>query len=118
MTDQRRTAATPGPTYPASFSEVVEVTRDIPEASSDAELACDWGNAEACADDNATRAEFASIGVKAYAKRVGTLDEEPALTISDLLGDLMHLCDALGEEFDALVDRGRGHYEPELEGTF
>lgn len=105
-------------TYPASFSEVINVTGDLPNVDPQAELACNWGDAQDCADDNALRAEFAAVGVKAFAKRTGVLDEEPETAISDLLGDLMHLCDALGLNFDGLVESGRQHYDLELRGEF
>jgi hypothetical protein len=105
-------------TYPADFHEEIETTDDLPMPDPHDHLACDWGNPEACADDNTLRAELAALAVRAYAERTGVLGEEPALAISDLLGDLMHLCDALGLDFQGLVDRGAYHYEPELRGEF
>lgn len=68
--------------------------------------------------DNDLRALWGGVAVVAFADRVfGASDEEDWDTIiGDLFADLMHLCDALGQDFDALVARGRWHYEPELVG--
>jgi hypothetical protein len=43
-------------------------------------------------------------------KETGT-DQEAAL--GDLLADLMHWTDRNGQDFDAALDRARGHYEAE-----
>lgn len=107
--------------YPARFNEDVETVEGIPLPDSNAHLACDWGNPVACRDDNTLRAEFAGLALKAYAARVfpsGSVGEEPATVFSDLLGDLMHLADALGEDFVALVESGEVHYLAELNGEF
>ena len=103
--------------YRAEFHEVVESAGDIPSPDPDAHLACTY-EPQDNRDDNALRAEFAGLAVKAYAKRTGVLDEEPETAISDLLGDLMHLCDALDLSFDGLVESGRYHYDCEVEGVF
>lgn len=68
------------------------------------------------AHDNHRRATFASVAVKAYAEATGVMDEEPSLAIGDLLGDLRHLCDSLGVDYDELDDRGERHYQPETLG--
>lgn len=48
----------------------------------------------------------------------GDLDiEGHTSAISDLIADLMHLCDALDLDFDAQVIGARYHYEPEKEGV-
>lgn len=65
---------------------------------------------------NLQRGLFAGLAVKAYAERVGTKREAIDLTISDLLGDLRHLCDATGQDFAALSDRGYNHYQAEIGG--
>jgi hypothetical protein len=105
-------------TYPAAFNVVVETIEEIPPPTGD-HLACEWGNAQACADDNAQRASFAGLALKAYNARVCPGGGEPPETVlSDLLGDLMHLCDALGEDFDALASTARMHYQAELDGVF
>lgn len=67
--------------------------------------------------NNSIRAGFASTGVKAFARRVGIFQGENLETaISDFLGDLMHLCDALDIPFEAMVDRGAFHHDAELRG--
>lgn len=104
-------------TYPARFSEVVKRTRDLPLPSKDSHIAGTY-EPQDNRDDNALRAEFAALAVKAYARRTGVLDEEPELAIKDLLGDLMHLCDALGLNFEGLVESGRYHYDCEVRGVF
>lgn len=66
------------------------------------------------AHDNTRRAGFALAALGGYRAVVG--DEEPATVIGDLLGDLRHLCDALGLDFEDLVEAGRFHYDAELRG--
>lgn len=102
--------------YPAAFNKVIEVVADIDPVSVTEHLACDWGNAQACADDNELRARFAGIAVKAYAERTGK-DEPPETIIDDLLNDLRHLCDALGLDFESIVAHDTA-YQAELRGTF
>jgi len=68
-------------------------------------------------EDNSVRAGFAATAVKAFAKRVGTHDwEDMETNLSDLLCDLMHLCNALGISFEDMVSRGAFHYDAELRG--
>lgn len=73
-------------------------------------------NYEDIAEDNLTRAHFAIPAVKAFAKRTGLGGEDVSTAISDLLADLHHLADALDLDWDALVERGDRHYQPELRG--
>jgi hypothetical protein len=74
----------------------------------------DFADAEADTQhDNTRRAGFALLALGAYADRVGT-DEESV--ISDLIGDLRHLCDALGEDFDTQAERSLLHYNAEILG--
>lgn len=64
---------------------------------------------------NDNRAEWADGAIEAFQAATGT-DREDAL--SDLLCDLMHLCDRdvfLGD-FDTQLERARGHYEAETAG--
>ena len=104
-------------TYPAEFDVDVANVKQIPDPTSD-HLACDWGNAQACQDDNNQRAAFAGLALKAYAKRTGGLTGEPPETvIGDLLNDMRHLCDALDLDFDALAHNDM-HYTAELHGEF
>ena len=107
-------------TYPARFDhlDVHDMhVEDIPAPSPD-DLACDWGNPQACQNDNNQRAAFAGEAVKAYAKRTGMLTgEDPETVVSDLLNDMRHLCDALGLDFEALAANDM-HYHAELRGEF
>lgn len=66
--------------------------------------------------DNAIRASYGSEAVRAYGATTHMLDEEPETAISDLVGDLRHLCDSLGLDFDELADNGTSHYEAEIRG--
>lgn len=88
---------------------------------------CEDGTPSGIEHDNTRRASFAADALLAYADRTfsGAVGEDFHTVIGDLLGDLMHLCDALVDanedgrlDFDALVDRGRSHYTPELSGLF
>lgn len=68
--------------------------------------------------DNNLRARFAGVGLKAYAQRTGTAtQEELATVITDLLGDLRHLCDATGVDFEEVSEAAERMYRDELEGT-
>ena len=60
---------------------------------------------------NDARADWAGAALSAFMQETGT-DEEDAL--GDLLADLMHWADRNGYEFDAALDRARGHYEAEI----
>ncbi len=59
---------------------------------------------------NNKRAAFAAQGLVAFAERVGRTEPIDQL-FADLLGNLLHLADALGLRFEALLDRGTAHYE-------
>lgn len=64
---------------------------------------------------NMQRGTFAGLGLKAYAER--TRCHEPIDTVmSDFLGDLMHLCDAVGVDFDNVQCRAEINYEAEIGG--
>lgn len=65
---------------------------------------------------NNVRARFAAEGLLAYATRTGINGEEPATALKDLLGDLRHLCDALGLDFAAIDDSAYSAYQEELGG--
>lgn len=53
----------------------------------------------------------ASIALEAFATLQG--DDEEGATVTDLLSDLMHLCDKRGLTFDDLLDTARSNYEEE-----
>ena len=62
---------------------------------------------------NEDRAGWANTAVTAFAEAVretDMLDEEKGLVISDLLCDMMHLCDMEEIDWDRCVVRARGHY--------
>ena len=75
----------------------------------------DAADAESVRHDNTRRAGFAVAALEGYAERIGGADSEPVEQhIRDLLGDLRHLCDALGADFDELSNRGGGAYDDEI----
>ncbi len=85
----------------------------------DGGLRNNFGSLADARHDNTVRAGFALLAVEAFAERVGGIDSEPIeQQISDLLGDMMHLCDALGLSLDELAGRGAYHYDPETRGEF
>lgn len=73
---------------------------------------------EANRHDNTRRAGFALAAVQEYARVCNEADEEPEIVISDFLGDLRHLCDAVGLSFEALSDHGDWHYQAEVTGNW
>lgn len=77
-------------------------------------------------EENERRAHFAATAVHAYAQKTGVASGESVfLAISDLMGDLQHLLDALRDvdedegyarDVDSLVASGSVHYEAEIRG--
>lgn len=45
------------------------------------------------------------------------VDPEPESAIADHLADLLHLCDAVGQDFEDMLERAYGHYSAELLGV-
>lgn len=70
------------------------------------------------AQDNYRRATFASVGLQAYGQATRSVEEDIPTVFSDLLGDLRHLADCLGLDFEELSERGQHHYLPETKGEF
>jgi hypothetical protein len=68
--------------------------------------------------DNTRRAGFVISALRAYSQKTGMSGEDFETTISDMLGDMRHLCDALDVDFDAASERGGGHYEAEVTGNW
>jgi hypothetical protein len=64
---------------------------------------------------NAERSEWARTAVNAFAVETRTKDEPLDEQVSDLLADLMHLCDAEGLDFNELSERGQGNHEAEVQ---
>jgi hypothetical protein len=62
---------------------------------------------------NEDRSSWAGAALTTFMHVTGT-DEEDAL--GDLLADLMHWSDRNDDDFDAALDRARGHYEVETVG--
>ncbi len=62
---------------------------------------------------NPDRAQRAAAAVKAYAAVAGTGREPLAATLSDLLTDLLHLADTLGEDPAVLTSRAVRDYRAE-----
>jgi hypothetical protein len=66
---------------------------------------------------NTQRAGRALGALEAYADLMGGIASEPSeQMLRDLLCDLRHLADALGEDYADLDARGRGQYEVEAAG--
>jgi hypothetical protein len=65
--------------------------------------------------DNAARASFAAAALVAYVNQVGDSGDLET-SIADLLGDLRHLCDALGIGYGDADGRGEYHYDAEIHG--
>ena len=59
---------------------------------------------------NSDRARWAKNALRAFMRQT-RVDYEDAL--GDLLGDLMHLADREPFDFEAALDRARGHYAAE-----
>jgi hypothetical protein len=59
---------------------------------------------------NGDRAKWAYAALQAFRAQTG-VDYEDAL--GDLLGDLMHLADREPFDFEAALERARGHYAAE-----
>lgn len=62
---------------------------------------------------NDSRAQWAAAALFTFMMATGT-DEEDSL--GDLLADLMHWADRHNFDFDATLERARGHYEFETNG--
>lgn len=73
--------------------------------------------ADAFADLNGIQAEFAEPALIAYAKRVGEMGEPMDTVFGDLLGCLHHLADALGVDWDHVVQSGEKYYDQEIHGV-
>jgi hypothetical protein len=69
-----------------------------------------------CEPTNEDRAGWANTAVTAFAEAVretDMLDEEKELVISDLLCDMMHLCDMEKIDWHRCVARAQDHYREE-----
>jgi hypothetical protein len=101
--------------FPATRLENIKRPADLPEWQ---QFRLDYDPDANIPGNNAVRAGFASTGIIAFAKRVGLLNDEGGVetAISDFLGDLMHLCDALDITFEDMVSMGAFHYDAELRG--
>ena len=63
---------------------------------------------------NEKRAIMAEKGVEAAYAGTEYAHEDLKVTIGYLLGDIKHLCDREGLDFDARLDKGTNHYHNEL----
>lgn len=59
---------------------------------------------------NDDRAQWAKVGIDAFAKETGLDNEELETAVSDFLADLMHFCDQEKIDFNLCLSRGQGHY--------
>lgn len=68
--------------------------------------------------DNSIRAGWAARALIAYATHLAdqSLVEDLETVTSDLVGDLLHLCDALGLDWEEIFERGERFYREELSG--
>lgn len=112
--------STPNAIYPAMCSvsgedtlEALQNEVSLMDGSGDF---TDGGEPTEISMDNTRRASFAATAVLAYAKRTRSDGNEIATTISDMIGDLHHLCDALGVDIDLAFNMGHQHYRAELRG--
>ena len=109
--------------YPASFTEdelgakpyggeVFEViTGRVPVGA----FAYDPDDPESIVADNRRRAAKAAMVLRDYYEE-HYRGEEAETVIGDFLADLLHLCDALGVDFDERCAAGARHYCCELTG--
>lgn len=65
---------------------------------------------------NFMRARTAGDAVRAYAKVSGLNNEEPVEAITDCIGDIHHLCDALGLDFEEILRKADVHHAAEIRG--
>jgi hypothetical protein len=63
---------------------------------------------------NGARANWAAAALTTFAYSTGQNGESVAQVMADLLGDLHHLTDYLGLDFDAIVEHGAFHYAHEV----
>jgi hypothetical protein len=70
-------------------------------------------------NQNHDRAEWARAGVEAMADQTGVLRAGDGMeeAIHDLLGNLMHLCDREGIDFNNVLIDARECYAEETDGT-
>lgn len=67
--------------------------------------------------DNSYNVSWAAVALSAYTKTVGGNGENDVETqVSDLLGDLLHLADAAGFDFDEALYQARSNYHYEVNG--
>ena len=64
--------------------------------------------------NNQDRASAARDVVDNFAFKMGIVDEDMELKISDLMADLYHLADQYGIEMQECIARGYGHYICEM----
>lgn len=97
----------------------VSTVQELADLLSEQEPEIDFPNGPYDAQrDNDIRANRGAIALVAYAQRVsgGSLTDEAASTVSDLLSDLRHLCDGLGIDWEAAVASSDINYRDEILG--
>lgn len=99
-------------TYPARRIEA-DGWRDLPSERENG-ITYDAGDE---VHDNSRRASGGVVAIRAYAEQTYSgWGEELDTIVGDMLGDLMHACDALGVDFGTALRRAEGDYSCELEG--
>ncbi|MFZ2175682.1 MAG: hypothetical protein WAW17_16920 [Rhodococcus sp. (in: high G+C Gram-positive bacteria)] len=66
------------------------------------------------AESNALRGLLAGAGLVPYVQRCGTAGDEFEVQIADLIGDLHHLADAVGVDWDCVTSRASSYHGEEL----
>lgn len=116
------TARHPGPLSDLGDLDAFVKTTDAgrPSLQVDSMLPDDPTTADIAAHnhDLILMAAWAGHGLLAFANRtMPGGDEEIETALGDLLGDLMHLCDAADIDFDNVLNHGAMHYESEIRGV-
>lgn len=63
-------------------------------------------------------ANLARRTVKFYAEKAGSTENELETNVTDLLADLVHLCNAKGIDFDKALLQAFRYHEAEVTGDF
>ncbi|EHB47620.1 hypothetical protein MycrhDRAFT_5746 [Mycolicibacterium rhodesiae JS60] len=96
--------------YPANLT--VEDTEDLKRIAAEPKRHRDGHHP---VSDNNANVQWAATALVTYIETVGD-SGDLEITIGDLLGDLMHLCDSADIDFDSAYQSASHHYFAELRG--